>query len=349
MADKKEKKVSSPKNSSTQDESLMASDREEAPHNSGDGAQSSISAAELVQQTISGGSSILLNKDSLKNERFPILDVVFDKFIQHLSLNLRNLLQINAEARLKDIRSVSFNDYLDSLAPPSVFNIFKIEEWATPGLIMLNNNMIYSLINILLGGKKYTNNHKVDERPYSPLEFNLVGRFVSLALEDLRNSFAFVCPIRFVLDQQESNPKLIGTIPSNSLVSVCSIKIDVGEFSGLMDLVIPHTSLDPIREKLLKKHMGGDTLGQISTWRPYLTQELLNTELEMSAVLLEEKVLLSDVLNWKQGTTLNVEMSNLDAIILRCENIALLRGKLGHHNGMVAIEVEDVNLKDIIT
>jgi flagellar motor switch protein FliM len=300
-----------------------------------------------TQEGSSGGSAILLNRDGIKSERFPMLDVVFDKFVQYLSLNLRNFLQTNTETKLVNIRSVTFNDYLNSITLPAMFNLFKIEEWESSGMIMLNNSMIYALINILLGGKKYSRNQKekIEGRPFSPLEFNLVGRFVHLALEDLRNSFSFVYPVHFAMERQESIPKLIGTISNSSPVIVCAIKIDMGEFNGLMDLVIPHTSLDPIRDELLKKHVG-DAFGQPNIWRPFLTQELLNTDIEMSAVLMEERVLLADVLNWKPGTTLQVDMHKLDEIVLRCDTIPLLSGKLGHHNGMVAVEIEDIILKD---
>jgi flagellar motor switch protein FliM len=228
-----------------------------------------------------------------------------------------------------------------------MFNIFKIKDWESAGVIILNNNMIYSLINILLGGKKYNRNaqEKSEGRIFSTLEFNIVERFINLALEDLKNSFSFLYPVQFSLERQESSPKLISTISNNSAVIVCSIKIDIGEFNGVLDLVIPHTSLDPIREELLKKHVG-ETFGQPNTWRPFLTQELLHTDIELSAILMEEQMLLSDVLEWKAGTTLNIDIHKLDEIALRCDDISLGVGKLGHHNGMVAIEMENITLNE---
>lgn len=304
-----------------------------------------VNTSDLIATAAAYGSSLLLKKDGWKNERFPMLDVVFDKFVQYLSLTLRNFLQTNTEARLLDVRSLTFNEYLDSTTLPAMFNIFNIQDWESSGIITLNTNMIYSLINILLGGKKYNRptKEKTEGRTFSKLEFNLVERFIHLALDDLKNSFAFLYPLSFSLERQESIPKLIGTISNTSPVIVCSMKVDIGEFSGMIDLIIPHTSLDPIRDELLKKHVG-ETFGHTNAWRPFLTQELLNADIEMAAVLMEEEALLSDVLAWKPGTTLNVEMHKLDEIVLRCENIPLVKGKLGHHNGMIAIEIDEINL-----
>lgn len=232
------------------------------------------------------------------------------------------------------------------LSEHEVFNIVKIDNWDSSNLVVVDRDLIYALINVLLGGKKHAQDltSKKEGCSFSTLEFNLIERFVNLILREFARAFAFVYPISFTLDRQETNSKLIGTISNNAPVFVCTVNIEVAEFSGTLDMVIPHTSLDPIREDLLKKHVG-DSFGNQGVWRSYLTRELLQADFEMSAILLEEKKLLSEVLSWKSGTSLSIEPHQLDEVKLRCENVCLAEGKLGHHNGMVAIEVEEVNLK----
>ncbi len=295
-----------------------------------------------------GGAALLLQKDETKVEHFPMLDVVFDKFVQHLSLDLRNFFQTNTESKLKDVNSLTFSEYLQTLSPNKVFNIVKTANWDSSNLIVVDKSLIYALINVLMGGKRQAKGpaQLKDDRSFSGLEFNLVERFVNLTLNELARAFSVVYPLSFTLDRQETNSKLIGTVSNQSPVIVCSVKIDVAEFSGQLDVVIPHISLDPIREELLKKHVG-DSFGAQGAWRSYLTNELLQTEFELSAVLLEETQLLSEVLNWKKGSSLKLETHQLDEIELRCESIQLAKGKLGHHNGMISIEVDEVNLNTV--
>lgn len=295
---------------------------------------------------VSQGIDLLLRSDAQKNERLPILDVVFDKFVQYFSLSTRNFLQTNIETRNISVSHLTFGDYLDNTTLPALFNIIKVEEWDTTGLITINNSLIYALINILLGGKKNPIQHKekAECRTFSRLETNLVERFIRSVLDDLHHAFSFLYPIQFHLERQETIPKLIGTVSSGP-VSVCSIKLAMGEFDGLIEVVLPHASFDPIRDKLTHKYVG-DTFGPSNLWKPYLEKEIQQVELNFSAVLFEETVSLLDVLRWKRGTQLSVDIHKLEEVELRTEDKLLMDGKLGHHNDMVAVEVDNIYLKD---
>ncbi len=299
----------------------------------------------IVEDT---GLQALVQKQIVKTERFPMLDVVIDKFHQYASLTLRSFFQSNIEVRILSIKSQTFGDYLDSVALPATFNVFNFEQWESSGLVMVDSSMVNALINILFGGKKIgkIKKERFEGRPFSHLEMNLTNRFVSILLSDLSNAFSFIHPISFKTERQETFPKLVGISANNNPTIVCSFSIEVGEtFSGAVDLAIPHISLDPIRDELLKKH-AGDSFGQPNVWKPYLTQELLETELEMNAILLEEFHILSDVLNWKVGTTIPVESLQLDNVVLRCDNYPLIKGKLGQKNNHLSIEIDEIYLKE---
>jgi flagellar motor switch protein FliM len=294
------------------------------------------------------GLQALVQKQIIKTERFPMLDVVMDKFHQYASLTLRNFFQVNIEARILNIRTQTFGDYLDSVALPATFNVFNFEQWESSGLMMVDSSMVNALINILFGGKKFgkIKKERFEGRPFSQLEMNLTSRFVSTLLTDLSNAFSFIHPMSFKMERQETFPKLVGISANNNPTIVCSLSIDVGEiFSGNVDLAIPHISLDPIRDELLKKH-AGDSFGQPNVWKPYLTQELLETSINMDAVLLEQFFTLSDVLNWKVGTVIPVESIQMDNIVLRCDNFPIVKGKLGQKNEHLSVEIDDVYLKE---
>jgi flagellar motor switch protein FliM len=318
----------------------------------------SINASEFLQQdsidqlfgdessdaTQNVGAKLLLYKNNHENKQFPILDIVFDKFAQFFSTSASNFLQNRVEISKVKVHSLMFQEYLDNIMLPALFNIYKIVDWESKGIIMINNSMVYSLINILLGGKKNGNaqKEKVEGRTFSKLETNIVERFVSLALQDLGSSFAFIHPIEFLMERQESIPKLIGSIQQNELVSVCSFKINIGDFEGLMDIVVPHNSLDPIREDLGRKHAADESLGKINNWKPYLTEKILRTDIEMSAVLFEDTISLLDVLNWKSGTSIPIDVHQFDKVVLMADDKELFTGKVGHQNSMVSIEIDTV-------
>ncbi|QOL19823.1 flagellar motor switch protein FliM [Candidatus Bodocaedibacter vickermanii] len=320
--------------------------------------QGAIKASEFLQQdsidqmfeddassgSQGAGAKLLLHKNNHENTQFPILDIVFDKFVQFFSTSASNFLQNRVEIVKLRVHSLMFQEYLENISLPALFNVYQIVNWESKGIVTINNSLTYSLINVLLGGKKNggTQKEKIEGRTFSKLETNIVERFVSLALQDLGSAFAFIHPMEFLVERQESIPKLIGSIQQNALVSFCSFKFNIGDFEGVMDVVVPHNSLDPIREELIRKHATDEPVGKINNWKPYLTEKILQTDIEMSAVLLEESISLLDVLKWKPGTSIPIDVHQFDEVVLRVDNKELFTGKVGHQNSMVSIEIETV-------
>jgi flagellar motor switch protein FliM len=289
-------------------------------------------------------SNVLLNKRSHENKQFPLLDIVFDKFTQFFAESVGNFLQNRVDFIKVGVRSGLYKQYIDSIALPALFNIFKIKEWESKGLVMVNNSLVYFLINVLLGGKKNntTRKEKAEGRTFSKLESNIVERFVSLALNDLGEGFSFIHPMEFEIERQETIPKHIGLIPDNAFVSYCTFKISLGEFDGVLDIVLPHTSLEPIREDLVNKNAVDDSMGKINNWRPYLEEKVLTSDIEISAVLLEDTISLLDVLNWKPGSSIPLDIHHFDEVTLRADNIELFTGKVGQQNSMISIEIDNI-------
>lgn len=299
---------------------------------------------DLADEQLGSGNNLLLQKVNVENQQLPILDVVFDKFVQFFSTSASNFLQSRIEITKLHLTTVEFSKYLETTSLPALFNIFKIVDWESRGVVMINNNMTYSLINVLLGGKKNGNpqKEKSDNRTFSRLETNIVERFVSVALQDLGSAFAFIHPIVFSIERQETIPTLIGGISQSALVSFCSFQLNIGDFEGVMDIIVPHNSLDPIREELAKTHSTEDSSAKINNWRPYLTEKIMQANVEMSAVLMEDTTSLLDVINWKPGTTIPIDLHKFEEVVLRVDNKELFSGKVGHQNGMISIEITSV-------
>jgi flagellar motor switch protein FliM len=300
---------------------------------------------ESVEERYSGsGNKLLFQKNNTQNKQLPILDVVFDKFIQSFSASASNFLQSRVEINRLQVTSFEFGAYLKDTPLPALFNFFKIVDWESRGIVMINSNMTYSLINVLLGGKKNgtSQKEKGESRTFSRLETNIVERFVASALHDLGGAFAFIHPIVFAFERQETIPTLIGGVSQNAQVSVCSFKLKMGEFDGIMDIIIPNKSLDPIREELVKTHSTVDSLGGVNNWRPFLAENVLQTHVDVSVVLLEDTASLLDVINWKPGTTIPIDANRFEEVVLRVGNKDLFSGRVGHQNGMISVEVTHV-------
>src|ERR1700742_2120452 len=124
------------------------------------------------------GIRAIIDSAMVSYERLPMLEIVFDRLVRLMTTSLRNFTSDNVEVSLDRITSVRFGDYLNSIPLPAVLAVFKAEEWDNFGLATVNSSLIYSIIDVLLGGRRGQGPVRVEGRPYTTIERNLVKRMI---------------------------------------------------------------------------------------------------------------------------------------------------------------------------
>lgn len=289
----------------------------------------------------SGQSGImaLINSAMVNYERLPMLEVVFDRLVRVMSTSLRNFTSDNVDVSIDNITSVRFGDYLNSIPLPAMLAVFKAEEWDNYGLMVIDSAMIYSIVDVLLGGRRGTAAMRIEGRPYTTIERSLVERMVHVIMADLSSAFDPLSPVTFRYDRLETNPRFVAlTRPSNAAVLV-RLRVDMEDRGGRVEIVLPYATLEPVRELLLQMFMG-EKFGRDSIWETHLGNELFGTDIDITAVLSETTVELNDVLHWKPGSQVFFNMKKTDLVELRCGEVSLFYGRMGQAGGHIAICLE---------
>jgi flagellar motor switch protein FliM len=291
------------------------------------------------------GIMALINSALVNYERLPMLEVVFDRLVRMMSTSLRNFTSDNVEVSLDQITSVRFGDYLNSIPLPAMLTVFKAEEWDNSGLMTIDSAMIYSIVDVLLGGRRGTAAMRIEGRPYTTIERNLVERLVRVVLADMSGAFDPLSPVTFRFDRLETNPRF-ATIarPANAAV-LAKLRVDMEDRGGRIEILIPYATLEPIRELLLQMFMG-EKFGRDSIWETHLANELLATDMKVQAVLDEVSVPLHEVMNWKPGSKLMLNVKADDLIAMRSGEVTLFQGRMGSLNGRIAVKIEETTLHD---
>jgi flagellar motor switch protein FliM len=121
----------------------------------------------LSELTVADHSGIraIIDSAMVSYERLPMLEIVFDRLVRLLTTSLRNFTSDNVEVSLDRITSVRFGEYLNSIPLPAILAVFKAEEWDNFGLFTVDSNLIYAMIDVLLGGRRGQTATRVDGRP----------------------------------------------------------------------------------------------------------------------------------------------------------------------------------------
>ena len=74
-----------------------------------------------------------------------------------------------------------------------MLSVFKAEEWENFGLATVDSSLIYSMVDVLLGGRRGQTSLRIEGRPYTSIETNLVKRLVEVVLTDAEQAFRPLC------------------------------------------------------------------------------------------------------------------------------------------------------------
>ncbi len=286
------------------------------------------------------GIEAIIDSGMVSYERLPMLEVVFDRLVRMLSTSLRNFTSDNVEVSLDNISSIRFGDYLNSIPLPAMLAVFKAEEWDNFGLITVDSSLIYSIVDVLLGGRRGTAAMRIEGRPYTTIERNLVERMIAVVLADLSAAFDPLSSVTFRFDRLETNPRF-ATIarPANAAV-VARLRVDMEDRGGRLELLLPYATLEPVRELLLQMFMG-EKFGRDSIWENHLATELWFTDVELEAVLDNTTVALNDVLEWEVGSRLDLLAKPESLVDLKCGEVRLFRGQMGRKGEKIAVRIEE--------
>src|SRR4051812_20694376 len=294
----------------------------------------------LTEVSLNENSGIraIIDSAMVSYERLPMLEIVFDRLVRLMTTSLRNFTSDNVEVSLDRITSVRFGDYLNSIPLPAILAVFKAEEWDNFGLITVDSSLIYSIIDVLLGGRRGASELRVEGRPYTTIETSLVKRMIEVVLADAELAFKPLSPVKFNIDRLETNPRFAAiSRPANAAILV-RLRIDMEDRGGEIELLLPYATIEPIRGVLLQMFMG-EKFGRDPIWEGHLATEIGQAEIAVDAVLYEANLPLSRMMKLDVGDTLMLELKPDAMVTVRCGDVTLSEGRMGRVGDRVAVRV----------
>ena len=286
-----------------------------------------------------GGLERIVGSGLVSSERLPMLEIVFDRLVRHLSSSLRTFANSNVEVEIAEIQSLRFGAYLDSLPSSSILAVFKAEEWDNHGLVVADSALIYSVVDVLLGGRHGSAIMRLEGRPYTVIERTLIEKLVGVILNELQASFEPLTPVTFTFDRLEVNSRFAAITRLSNAAVLVKMRIDMDDHGGRLELLLPYATLEPVRELLLQQFMG-ERFGRDRIWESHLADELCETDMTLDVVLDEQVLPLSAVMNLQVGSRIVLSSAPGAPVTVRCGPVSLFQARVGRRQNHVAVCIE---------
>jgi len=128
-----------------------------------------------------------------------------------------------------------------------------------------------------------------------------------------------------------------------------TLRVDMEERGGMLEILMPYATLEPIKDLLLQMFMG-EKFGRDSVWETHLGNEVRSTTVTLNAILGKKMTKMGDIMGLKVGSTMILNKEPDEDVTLMCGGIPMLTGKLGKMSDYKAIKVSEVinkKIKDI--
>ena len=217
--------------------------------------------------------------------------------------------------------------------------VFKAEEWDNYGLIVIDSALIYSIVDVLLGGRQGSAIMRIEGRPYTTIERTLIERLITVVLAELSVSFEPLTPVTFRFERLEVNPRFAAISRLSNAAVLTRLRVDMEDRGGRLELLLPYATLEPVRELLLQQFMG-ERFGRDRIWETHLAEELWETEVQLEAVLDEQVMPLSEVMRLEVGSRIVLGTGPGAPVQIRCGTVPLFEAKVGRRQSRVAVRIE---------
>lgn len=281
----------------------------------------------------------LSSRDRPVQGRLPALQMINERFARFSRVTLFNLLRQSPDVSVRGTEICRFGDYTRSLLLPTSMNIMRVSPLHGSGLFVFDSRLIFSLIDRFFGGN---NRHsKIEGREFAATELRIIHRLVECAIVDMGEAWSGVFPITLSLLGSEVNPALASVVGPAELAVVSRFHITLERGEGDMHFVLPYSMIEPIRRKLESVDHGARE--RDANWEQMLRERTLDATVPISCTLARRRTFLRDVLNWKVGDVIPIEMA--ERFPVRANGTTVAWAKLGEAHGNLALRIDQRSIR----
>jgi flagellar motor switch protein FliM len=186
--------------------------------------------------------------DKFSNNQLQTMRTLHENFTRLLNNSLSVYLRTRVEASIVSIEQISYGDFIASIGIPSILSIFSMDPLPGSGIVQVDLNLVFSIIDRLLGGPGWFPQRL---RDLTDIERTLMQRFTARMLNSYRESWNYLLTLSLKIEALDSNPQFIPRIiPLDQIVAYVSMELKVGDMTGVMNFCLPYLVLQSISTQL---------------------------------------------------------------------------------------------------
>lgn len=238
-------------------------------------------------------------------EHLRTLEIIFEHYGRLISTNLPVYLRKNVQVSVASSETLTFNEFSNALATPSVLGIISFAPLNGNIIIDLATNLCYAMLDRMLGG---SGQPLEKSRDFSDIELTILQKILVMFTQLLREPWRNVAEINPVLNRVETNPQFAQVIAPNDMIALVTLNIKIGDVEGFANICLPFFTLEDVMDKLNTKFWFSTMQeNRDENYEDYIESMIRRVDVPIKAVLGRSVISVNDFLSLQVGDCIRLD------------------------------------------
>lgn len=258
-----------------------------------------------------------------------------------LSGNLRTVVQF----QLESVDQVPYEEFIRSIPPLTVIELMDFNPLQGKVAVEINPQVVFAILDRFMGGSIQG---PYRERELTEIEHKLLSRILGNMGSFFAEAWSGVTDLQPRFLSIESNPQFLQLATPNETVLVVTMSAKVGSVTGLLNICLPHVTVEPILPLLSSQNfLDGSRAKTHGIEEGLLEEHMKNMPVDFSVQLTGTELTVSELLDLQVGDVIPLRNSIRDPFMVTIQGVPAYQGSMGRLRDKAAVKILDVWKGDI--
>jgi flagellar motor switch protein FliM len=267
--------------------------------------------------------------------RMHTLEVINERFARHLRSSLLTFMRRSADISVGAVQIQKYGEFIRHLPVPANINLMQMKPLRGTALFVFDPKLVFLVVDNLFGsdGRYHV---RVEGRDFTQTEQRIIKRLLNLTLDSYGQAWHPVYPLDFEYVRAEMHARLANIVSPNEVVINTTFHIEFGPIGGALNVCIPYSMIEPIRDLLSNPLQGEVEVDK--RWVKQLSQQIQSADVELKAHFLSFQSTIGQLLKLQVGDVLPVEIP--ETIVAQVNGVPVMECGYGTSNNHYALRVQ---------
>lgn len=311
-----------------------------------DALLSALTSGEVSAEDIrdSGRTSRIRSYDFRRAMRFSkdhirIISRIHEHFARLMTTHLSGQLRTIVQFQLESVDQVPYDEFIHSIPALTVIELMEFYPLKGKVAVEMNPQIVFAVLDRFMGGVIHG---PYRERELTEIEIALLSRVFGSMTTFFAEAWGNVADLNPQLLTIESNPQFMQLATPNETVLVVTLSARVGIATGLVNICLPHATIEPIVPMLRTRRVTNDAQARRDVEQDRLESHMRNLLVDVQVCLGGTELTFEELLDIQVGDVIPLQIPISTPVQVAVENVPTYRASIGRSKDKLAVKILDV-------